>query len=76
MALVWLGDTYDGKMLSLYINGKLDVSIKKDGKISNPGDPLGLGKYGGETYIGGIDEVFLYDRALSAGELKELLEGV
>ena len=25
--------------------------------------------------IGGIDEVFLYDRALSAGELKELLKG-
>ena len=74
---VWthIAGTYDGKMLSLYINGKLDVSIKKDGKIANPGDPLGLGKYGGETYIGGIDEVFLYDRALSAVELKELLKG-
>ena len=62
-------------MLSLYINGKLDVSIKKEGKIANPGDPLGLGKYSGETYIGGIDEVFLYGRALSADELKELLKG-
>jgi len=74
---VWthIAGTYDGKMLSLYINGELDVNVKKDGKIANPGDPLGLGKYGAETYIGGMDEVFIYDRALSAEELKELLKG-
>ena len=59
----------------LYINGELDVSVKKDGEIANPGDPLSLGKYGAETYIGGIDEVFIYDRALSTEELKELLKG-
>ena len=62
-------------MLSLYINGELDVSVKKDGEIANPGDPLSLGKYGAETYIGGTDEVFIYDRALSTEELKELLKG-
>ncbi|MFP6721497.1 MAG: LamG domain-containing protein [Candidatus Poribacteria bacterium] len=73
---VWthIAGTYDGKMLSLYINGKLDVSVKKEGKISNPGNPLGLGKYGGETYVGGMDEVFLYDRALSTDELEAIMK--
>ena len=73
---VWthIAGTYDGKMLSLYIDGKLDISVKKTGKIENPGNPLGLGKYGGETYIGGMDEVFLYDRALSTDELEAIMK--
>ena len=69
-----IAGTYDGKMLSLYIDGKLDISVKKTGKIENPGNPLGLGKYGGETYIGGMDEVFLYDRALSTDELEAIMK--
>ena len=73
---VWthITGTYDGKALRLYINGKLDVSEDKTGKIANPGDPLALGKYGGETYIGGMDEVFLYDRALSEDELETIMK--
>ena len=37
-------------------------------------DPLHLGKFGRETYVGGMDEVFLYDRALSADELKAMMK--
>ena len=73
---VWthIAGTYDGKALRLYINGKLDVSEDKTGEIANPGDPLGLGKYGGELYVGGMDEVFLYDRALSEDELETIMK--
>ena len=73
---VWthIAGTYDGKALRLYINGKLDVSEDKTGEIANPGEPLGLGKYGGELYVGGMDEVFLYDRALSEDELETIMK--
>ena len=36
--------------------------------------PLHLGKFGGETYVGGMDEVFLYNRALSADEVKATMK--
>ena len=74
---VWthVAGTYDGKMISLYINGVLDVSVKKTGKVMQVKDPLHLGKFGGETYVCGMDEVFLYDRALSVDELKAMMKG-
>ena len=61
-------------MISLYINGVLDVSVKKTGKVMQVKDPLHLGKFGGETYVGGMDEVFLYDRALSEDELETIMK--
>jgi hypothetical protein len=70
-----IAGTYDGKALNLYINGELDTTTKTTGKIARPAVPLGLGKYGGETYVGGMDEIFLFSRALSQDELKELLKG-
>jgi len=50
------------------------VSIPKTGKVMQVKVPLNLGKYGGETYVGGMDEVFLYNRALSADELKAMMK--
>ena len=66
--------TYDGKKIYLYINGELDVSIPKTGKILPVKVPLNLGEYGRETYVGGMDEVFLYNRALSADEVKATMK--
>ena len=73
---VWthIAGTYDGKKIYLYINGELDVSIPKTGKIMQVKAPLHLGKFGGETYVGGMDEVFLYNRALSADEVKATMK--
>ncbi|HIN28358.1 TPA: LamG domain-containing protein [Candidatus Poribacteria bacterium] len=73
---VWTHITgiYDGKKIHLYINGELDVSSPKEGKVTQVAVPLGLGKYGGETYVGGMDEVFLYNRALSVDELKTIMK--
>jgi len=67
--------TYDGKVQSLYINGELDTTVNKTGKIDTPANPLGLGKYSSETYIGGLDELFLFNRALSQTEIKDLMKG-
>lgn len=67
--------TYDGKIESLYINGELDTTANKTGKIDTPANALGLGKYSSETYIGGMDELFLFNRALSQNEIKDLMKG-
>ena len=50
------------------------MSIPKTGKVMQVKVPLNLGKYGGETYVGGMDEVFLYNRALSVDELKTIMK--
>ncbi|MDD1474961.1 LamG domain-containing protein, partial [Dolichospermum sp. ST_sed4] len=70
-----IAGTYDGKVLSLYINGELDVTANLSGKIATPANPLGLGKYSGEPYTGGLDEIFLFNRALSQNEIKEFMKG-
>lgn len=67
--------TYDGKTANLYINGELDTSVSRTGKIDRPANALGLGKYSTETYIGGLDEIFLFNRALSQKEIKDLMKG-
>jgi hypothetical protein len=70
--------------MKLYINGveegelldsgggKIDGSWTGD--IQTPGDQLQL-KYGSETYIGGMDEIVIFNRALDADEIKSLAEG-
>jgi hypothetical protein len=75
---------YDGETMKLYINGieeeeLLDSTGGKidgtwTGDIATPGDQLQL-KYGAETYIGGMDEIVIFNRALSADEIKQLAEG-
>ncbi len=79
-----IAGTYDGQTMKLYINGVEEKELKTDGnanfngewggKIQTPGDQLQL-KYGSETYIGGMDEIVLFNRALSADEIKELSKG-
>jgi len=70
-----IAGTYDGKVESLYINGELDATAAKTGKIDTPANALGLGKYSSETYIGGLDEIFLFNRALSQKEIKDFMKG-
>jgi hypothetical protein len=70
-----IAGTYDGKVLQMYVNGEPDTAANMSGKVGRPGNPLGLGRYSSETYIGGIDEAFLYNRALSQTEIKSLMKG-
>ena len=64
--------TYDGKELIVYLDGK-QVASKTIGKKRKAGrDPVHIGRrQDGYNYFKGIiDEVRIYDRALSANETK------
>jgi len=67
--------TYDGKMMRLFVDGKLDTEEPYSGKVNVNANSLTIGKYGGETFIGAMDEVALYDRALTEDEINSLLIG-
>ena|GEM_PF-935677 len=62
--------TYDGKRVRLYLNGRQVNSFAVSGKINVNAEPL---RIGGETknnnYKGMIDEVCIYNEALTAAEI-------
>ena len=64
--------------LSLYIDGKLDVMAPLQGRRVAAASPLNLGARdaasGQYRFRGCLDEVCLFDRALSEGELADLYE--
>ena len=70
--------TYDGKSVSLYTDGKQIASTPMHGPMDTTGSEpayIGSSHGGAEFFPGGIDDVRIYDRALSAAEMKELLSG-
>ena len=70
----------DGAQLKLYIDGNLVASTdhvtetygESDSKFNIGGG--GIIRTSGDTFEGGIDEVALFDRALTEGELTQLLD--
>jgi hypothetical protein len=73
-ANVWthLAATYDGATLRLYVNGVQVASRAQTGAIIVTSSPLRIGGNGiwGEYFQGRIDEVRIYNRALSQAELQ------
>jgi chitodextrinase len=67
-----LAFTYDGQTLRLYENGALVSSLAWSGSIPLSNGALRIGGNGqkGEYFAGLIDEVRVYDRALSAAEIQ------
>ena len=66
-----LAATYDGARMVLYVNGTQVASRAQTGQISSSTDPLTIGgNSGGENFSGSIDEVRIYNRALSASEIQ------
>jgi|CZKU01.1.fsa_nt_gi hypothetical protein len=68
---------YDGSQLGLYVNGTLVGFSAASGPIVASGNPLGFGhNYGSgatnRAFVGLIDEVSIYNRALTATEVKAL----
>ncbi|HET8756444.1 MAG TPA: LamG-like jellyroll fold domain-containing protein [Solirubrobacteraceae bacterium] len=71
---VWthLATTYDGTTLRLFVNGVQVSSRAVSGAISNDAGALRIGgnSVWNEPFAGRIDEVRLYDRALTAAEIQ------
>jgi chitodextrinase len=64
--------TYDGAVLALYVSGTLVASGAASGSITTTTGALRIGGNGvwGEYFQGLIDEVRIYNRALTAGEIQ------
>jgi len=71
---VWhhVAGTFDGNQLRLYVDGSLADSMDYTGAIATSTYPVNIGRNSQETgrlYEGAIDEVRIYNRALSEGEI-------
>ena len=68
--------TYDGSSLALFVDGALDGSMAVSGSIITTTQPVRIG--GGAPagaplhFQGLIDEVSIYDRALTAVEIQAI----
>jgi hypothetical protein len=67
----FLAGTWDGQMIKLYIDGKLDTEKPCVGKLLTNDDPLFIGARGGTVRFlkGALDEIKVYNFALSADDL-------
>jgi len=74
---IWhhIAAVYDGKILQLYVDGVLDGAQFHPGRLSYPpGGRFTIGKwFGGAQYFSGLlDEIMVYDRALSEKDIMRL----
>lgn len=79
-----IAGTYDGAIMKLYVNGDEEAELLDSvgagitgewaGDVAAPADELQL-KYGAEVYIGGMDEIILFSRALTDAEIMALAGG-
>ncbi|KPA12770.1 secreted protein containing LamG-like jellyroll fold [Candidatus Magnetomorum sp. HK-1] len=72
-----IAGVYDGKSIKLYINGEMIDSKSYNGEINYSSAPvtIGMGSGGnGTRYLwkGGIDDIRIYNRAISASEIKSI----
>ena len=64
--------TYDGSVFRAYLDGQAEGTFQWSGGIGNTsGYDIWLGKFWGGFYNGAIDEVQIYNRALSASEVQQ-----
>lgn len=68
----YFAGTWDGKNISLYIDGELDKSGGCDGTLKSSNTSVYIGsRNGGERFLTGIvDEVRIYNRGLTQAEVK------
>lgn len=69
--------TYDGTNFRLYIDGKLDAETPNNKKPDNATTVVTIGSWVGGGFLkGSIDEVALYNHALSAADLSTVMTGL
>ncbi len=69
--------TYDGSNIKLYVNGEQVNSTSLSGNIQGMPDGLKIGKYSdgpNGIFNGTIDEVMMFNRSLTASEVKYLYD--
>jgi hypothetical protein len=66
---------YDGNEMKLYVDGTLESATKQGGDVDQAG-PLLFGTFGGEKFIGRLDEVIFFNRGITEAEVGELMKGV
>jgi hypothetical protein len=69
--------TYDGTKMKLFVNGELQLERTISGTIDNFNEPIYIGATQNSpdnNVPGKIDDVRIYNRALSAGEIKLLYD--
>jgi hypothetical protein len=67
--------TYDGTNQKIYVNGRLEIAEPASGRIFPTTNDLAIGRTafsGGRYFDGKVDDVRIYDRALSYAEVQSL----
>jgi hypothetical protein len=63
--------TYDGATIALYVDGRLENSFARSGTVPAGTSPIAIGARPGVNYFAGLmDEIAIYNRALTATEIK------
>lgn len=73
----FLAATYDGTAMDLYVDGALETTFSVSGSMRTTDFDLMLGcnsPIGGRHFCGLIDEVEIFNRSLSAGEIQALYD--
>lgn len=72
----FMAGTWDGTTIKLYIDGELNKELECKGKLTPNDDPLFIGARGGtQRFVNGaLDEIKMYNYALTADELKDDME--
>jgi fibronectin type 3 domain-containing protein len=77
---VWthVAATWNGSTMVIYTNGQVQTSLSVGGSITGTTDPLAIGKKNtstteGDYWNGQLDEVRIYSRALSLGEINTIM---
>ncbi len=69
----YYASTYDGTRATLYENGIATTSISLTINLNNTSNPMTIGRFdgGGYNLNGNISQAYVYNRALSATEIKQ-----
>lgn len=67
---------YDGTQARIYVNGKLDIAVSVTGAITESNNELRIGRGEPSGYFAGmIDDVRLYNHAMTEAELQSVMTG-
>ncbi|HLL74203.1 MAG TPA: carboxypeptidase regulatory-like domain-containing protein, partial [Pyrinomonadaceae bacterium] len=73
---VHVAGVFDGAMARMYINGELAGGMAGGGGVPTNSEPLriGIASDGTKPFLGLVDEVDIFNRALSAAEVKDIYD--